>query len=69
MSRVPTFNRKVRVIVDWTLALFFRREIVSLGGMHEPFKEFQEAAGSTRAAHGPEAASARTAVSLARVMT
>jgi len=28
MTRMPTFNRKVRVIADWTLALFFQREIV-----------------------------------------
>lgn len=44
MSRVPTINRKVRVILDWSLALFFRREIVSLGSMHEPREEFAEAA-------------------------
>ncbi|MCZ3387061.1 MAG: FAD-dependent oxidoreductase [Actinomycetia bacterium] len=44
MSRVPTLNRKVRVIVDWTMALFFKREIVSLWSMHEPFNEFQAAA-------------------------
>ena len=44
VSRVPTFNRKVRVIADWTLALFFRREVVSLGSLHEPREEFQEAA-------------------------
>jgi NADH dehydrogenase len=44
VSRVPTFNRKIRVIVDWTMALFFKREIVSLWSMHEPFHEFQEAA-------------------------
>jgi len=25
LSRMPTFNRKVRVAADWTLALFFRR--------------------------------------------
>ena len=31
VSRVPTLNRKVRVVLDWTVALFFRREIVSLG--------------------------------------
>ena len=24
VSRVPTFNRKVRVVLDWTLALFFK---------------------------------------------
>jgi NADH:ubiquinone reductase (H+-translocating) len=40
VSRVPTFNRKVRVIADWTLALFFRREIVSLGAIQNPHEEF-----------------------------
>lgn len=44
MSRVPTLNRKIRVIVEWTMALFFKREIVSLWSMHEPFNEFQAAA-------------------------
>jgi NADH dehydrogenase len=43
VSRVPTLNRKMRVIADWTLALFFKREIVSLWSMHEPFHEFQRA--------------------------
>jgi NADH dehydrogenase len=41
MSRVPTFNRKVRVIADWTLALFLRREVVSLGQLHEPRVSFE----------------------------
>ena len=45
MSRVPTFNRKARVIVDWTLALFFKREVVSLGEMAAPREEFHQAAG------------------------
>jgi NADH dehydrogenase len=45
MSRVPTLNRKVRVIADWTLALFFKREVVSLWAMHEPFTTFATAAG------------------------
>jgi NADH dehydrogenase len=49
VSRVPTLNRKIRVIADWTLALFFRREIVSLWSMHEPFDEFQEATTSDSA--------------------
>jgi NADH dehydrogenase len=31
LSRVPTLNRKARVVADWTLALFFRRDVVSLG--------------------------------------
>jgi NADH:ubiquinone reductase (H+-translocating) len=44
VSRVPTLNRKVRVILDWTLALFFRREIVSLGSLQHPREEFSDAA-------------------------
>jgi NADH dehydrogenase len=45
VSRMPTFSRKLQVVMDWTAALFFRREIVSLWGMHDPFQEFQHAAG------------------------
>jgi NADH dehydrogenase len=45
LSRVPTFNRKVRVVADWTLALFFRREIVSLGTLQRPREEFELATG------------------------
>lgn len=44
LSRVPTFNRKARVVLEWTLALFFRREIVSLGSLSMPFDEFEAAA-------------------------
>ena len=44
VSRVPTLSRKARVVADWTLGLFFKREIVSLWSMHEPFGEFQAAA-------------------------
>jgi NADH dehydrogenase len=44
VSRVPTFNRKVRVLADWTLALFFKREIVSLGALQNPREEFEMAA-------------------------
>ena len=40
---MPTFNRKIRVMADWTLALFFRREIVSLGSFADPRKAFAEA--------------------------
>ena len=46
LSRVPTFNRKVRVVSDWTLALFFKREVVSLGWLAKPFEEFETAAGT-----------------------
>ncbi|GGS90382.1 NADH dehydrogenase [Planobispora rosea] len=44
LSRVPTVNRKVRVMADWTLALFFKRETVSLGEIEEPRAEFRAAA-------------------------
>jgi NADH dehydrogenase len=44
LSRVPTLNRKIRVVSDWTLALFFRREVVSLGSLTTPFREFSMAA-------------------------
>jgi NADH dehydrogenase len=40
MSRIPSLNRKVRVIVDWTLALFLRREVISLGQLHQPRESF-----------------------------
>ena len=43
MTRMPTFNRKVRVVADWTLALFFQREIVSLGAFENPRAEFKQA--------------------------
>ncbi len=44
MSRVPTFNRKVRVVADWTLALFLKREVVSLGQLHDPRESFEQVA-------------------------
>jgi NADH dehydrogenase len=46
VSRVPTFNRKARVILDWTLALFFRREVTSLGSLQMPNEEFRRATNS-----------------------
>ncbi|HEY1486247.1 MAG TPA: FAD-dependent oxidoreductase, partial [Micromonosporaceae bacterium] len=42
MSRIPSLNRKIRVIADWTLALFLRREVVSLGELHEPRDPFTD---------------------------
>jgi NADH:ubiquinone reductase (H+-translocating) len=44
VSRVPTFNRKARVIGDWTMASLFRREIISLGQLQDPRREFLFAA-------------------------
>jgi NADH:ubiquinone reductase (H+-translocating) len=43
MTRIPSFNRKVRVVVDWTLALFLKREVVALGQLHDPREELVEA--------------------------
>jgi NADH dehydrogenase len=61
LSRVPTLNRKIRVVADWTLALFFKREIVSLGSISMPFHEFEAAAGvvSSTGAFGAHEAAAR----------
>jgi len=44
VSRVPTLNRKIRVLADWTLALLFRREITSLGQIQDPRREFASVA-------------------------
>jgi len=40
MSRIPSFNRKVRVVADWTLAFLLKREVISLGQLHAPREEF-----------------------------
>jgi NADH:quinone reductase (non-electrogenic) len=47
VTRIPTLNRKVRVIADWTVALFFRRDVVQLGSLQHPRGPFEEAAGGT----------------------
>ncbi|MFK3981072.1 NAD(P)/FAD-dependent oxidoreductase [Micromonospora sp. NPDC050397] len=43
LGRIPSLNRKVRVLVDWVLAFFLRREVVALGQLHDPREEFVEA--------------------------
>jgi NADH dehydrogenase len=48
VSRMPTFNRKARIIADWTQALLFRREVVALGQLQRPRTEFEQAAGERR---------------------
>jgi NADH:ubiquinone reductase (H+-translocating) len=42
LSRIPSLNRKIRVVIDWTLALFLRREAVALGELHQPREPFVE---------------------------
>ena len=44
LSLVPTVNRKLRVLTDWTWALFFRRDIVSLGSLENPREVFMRSA-------------------------
>jgi NADH dehydrogenase len=51
---MPTWNRKIRVFADWTLGMFLKREVVSLGAMETPREEFYEAAKPAPAA--PKAA-------------
>ncbi|XRQ13399.1 NAD(P)/FAD-dependent oxidoreductase [Actinomadura welshii] len=43
-AKVPTFNRKLRVVADWTLALFLKRETVSLATVEQPRAAFELAA-------------------------
>jgi NADH:ubiquinone reductase (H+-translocating) len=42
MSRIPSVNRKIRVVADWTLALLLRRETVALGQLHSPRADFTD---------------------------
>jgi NADH dehydrogenase len=35
---LPTFRRKVRVVTDWTVSLFFRRDIVELSALGRPHR-------------------------------
>jgi NADH:ubiquinone reductase (H+-translocating) len=42
---VPTINRRARILADWTLALFFRRDVVQLGSLQRPREAFARAAG------------------------
>lgn len=44
LLRIPTANRKIRVMLDWTVALFFRRDVVQLGSLQRPRAPFEQAA-------------------------
>ena len=43
LLRLPTLNRRLHVVADWTLALAFPREIVSLDVLEHPRQDFQAA--------------------------
>ncbi|MBB5629488.1 NAD(P)/FAD-dependent oxidoreductase [Sphaerisporangium krabiense] len=47
LSKVPSFEKKSRIMADWIMGFFFRREIVSLGAMQDPRQEFEYAARTT----------------------
>lgn len=47
VSRMPTWNRRVRIVFDWTGALVLGREVVALGQIHDPRAEFSRVAGSS----------------------
>ena len=45
LLRMPTISRKVRIVFDWTVGLFFPRDIVQLGSLQHPREPFRRAAG------------------------
>ena len=38
LYQLPLFSRKLRVVVDWTTSLFFRRDIAELSGLGHPHR-------------------------------
>jgi len=36
LYQLPLASRKLRVMVDWTVSLFFRRDVVELGRLGHP---------------------------------
>jgi len=38
LYQVPLISRKLRIVTDWTVALFFRRDITELSGLAEPHR-------------------------------
>jgi NADH dehydrogenase len=53
LTRIPTFGRKVRVALDWTVALFFKRDIVQLGSLGRPREAFSQALQDVRSLEPP----------------
>src|SRR5690625_2195945 len=41
MWAMPTWNRKIHVVLDWTMATMFPRQTVALGALTAPREEFQ----------------------------
>jgi len=36
MLQMPRWDRRLRIVLDWTLALFFKQDVVKLDTWHEP---------------------------------
>ncbi|MDX3097510.1 NAD(P)/FAD-dependent oxidoreductase [Streptomyces sp. ME01-24h] len=53
LSRMPTVNRKARILAEWILSGLFKREIVSLGSLENPRAEFELAAETGRKPDAP----------------
>ena len=49
VSRMPTWNRRIRILFDWTGALFLGREVVALGQINSPREEFDRVTEAARA--------------------
>src|SRR5690606_18021548 len=50
VSRMPTWNRRIRILFDWTGALFLGREVVALGQLQDPKAEFDRVAAPSKRA-------------------
>ncbi len=56
---MPTIGRRVRIAVDWAIALLFPRDITQFSGFEDPRGPFRRAAGSDPTALTPAVAPAR----------
>jgi NADH dehydrogenase len=45
LSRMPTWNRRVRIAFDWFGAFLMGREVVALGQINDPRAEFNRVSG------------------------
>jgi NADH dehydrogenase len=48
VSRMPTWNRRVRIAFDWSGALVMGREVVALGQINDPRADFNRVAGDPK---------------------
>lgn len=46
LAYMPTWSRKARIAMDWTVALLFPRDIAQLGSLEHPRDAFRRAAGA-----------------------